>query len=161
MMLPEAKIFAGRHTMELAVKIAASYNISMGNVIITDFSDGEFVPSFEETVRGNRVFLIQSTNPPADNLMELLMLCDAAKRASAKHITAVIPYFGLARQDRKDKPRVPIGAKLAANLLMAAGATRVMTMDLHADQIQGFFEVPVDHLYSSALFIKDLSLIHI
>ena len=156
MMLPETKIFAGRHTMELAVKIAASYNISMGNVIITDFSDGEFVPSFEETVRGNRVFLIQSTNPPADNLMELLMLCDAAKRASAKHITAVIPYFGLARQDRKDKPRVPIGAKLAANLLMAAGATRVMTMDLHADQIQGFFEVPVDHLYSSALFIKDI-----
>ena len=155
-MLPEAKIFAGRHTMDLAKKIAGQYGIPMGNVKITEFSDGEFCPSFEETVRGNRVFLIQSTNLPADNLMELLMLCDAAKRASAKHITAVVPYFGLARQDRKDKPRVPVGAKLAAKMLMAAGATRVMTMDLHADQIQGFFEVPVDHLYSSALFIRDI-----
>lgn len=155
-MLPEAKIFAGRNTMGLATKIAESYGIPLGNIIITEFSDGEFVASFEETVRGCRVFLIQSTNPPADNLMELLMLCDAAKRASAKHITAVMPYFGLARQDRKDKPRVPIGAKLAANLLTAAGATRVMTMDLHADQIQGFFEVPVDHLFSSRLFIEDI-----
>lgn len=147
--------------MDLANKIAEKYGIPMGNVIITEFSDGEYIPSFEETVRGGRVFLIQSTNPPADNLMELLMLCDAAKRASAKHITAVIPYFGLARQDRKDKPRVPIGAKLAANLLTAAGATRVMTMDLHADQIQGFFEVPVDHLYSSSLFIRDLETMHL
>lgn len=155
-MLPEAKIFAGRNTMGLATKIAEAYGIPMGNVLITEFSDGEYIPSFEETVRGGRVFLIQSTNPSADNLMELLMLCDAAKRASAKHVTAVIPYFGMARQDRKDKPRVPIGAKLAANLLTAAGATRVMTMDLHADQIQGFFEVPVDHLYSSTLFIKDI-----
>ena len=155
-MLPDAKIFAGRHTMELANNIATQYGVQQGYVKITEFSDGEFCPSFEETVRGNRVFLIQSTNPPADNLMELLLLCDAAKRASAKHITAVVPYFGLARQDRKDKPRVPIGAKLAAKMLMAAGATRVMTMDLHADQIQGFFEVPVDHLYSSALFIKDV-----
>ena len=160
-MLPEAKIFAGRHTMQLAKNIASKYGIQQGDVKITEFSDGEFCPSFEETVRGNRVFLIQSTNPQADNLMELLLLCDAAKRASAKHITAVIPYFGLARQDRKDKPRVPIGAKLSAKMLMAAGATRVMTMDLHADQIQGFFEVPVDHLYSSALFIKDVEAMHL
>ena len=160
-MQPEPKIFAGRHTMELASRIAAIYGVAMGNVKITEFSDGEFCPSFEETVRGNRVFLIQSTNPPADNLLELLMMCDAAKRASAKHITAVIPYFGLARQDRKDKPRVPIGAKLAAKMLMAAGATRIMTMDLHADQIQGFFEVPVDHLFSSALFIKDIETLHL
>ena len=160
-MLPESKIFAGRHTMQLAKNIASQYGIQQGDVKITEFSDGEFCPSFEETVRGNRVFLIQSTNPPADNLMELLLLCDAAKRASAKHITAVIPYFGLARQDRKDKPRVPIGAKLSAKMLMAAGATRVMTMDLHADQIQGFFEVPVDHLYSSALFIKDVESMHL
>ena len=160
-MLPEAKIFAGRHTMQLAKNIASNYGIQQGDVKITEFSDGEFCPSFEETVRGNRVFLIQSTNPPADNLMELLLLCDAAKRASAKHITAVIPYFGLARQGRKDKPRVPIGAKLSAKMLMAAGATRVMTMDLHADQIQGFFEVPVDHLYSSALFIKDVEAMHL
>ena len=147
--------------MQLAKNIASKYGIQQGDVKITEFSDGEFCPSFEETVRGNRVFLIQSTNPPADNLMELLLLCDAAKRASAKHITAVIPYFGLARQDRKDKPRVPIGAKLSAKMLMAAGATRVMTMDLHADQIQGFFEVPVDHLYSSALFIKDAEAMHL
>ena len=147
--------------MQLAKNIASKYGIQQGDVKITEFSDGEFCPSFEETVRGNRVFLIQSTNPPADNLMELLLLCDAAKRASAKHITAVIPYFGLARQDRKDKPRVPIGAKLSAKMLMAAGATRVMTMDLHADQIQGFFEVPVDHLYSSALFIKDVEAMHL
>ena len=160
-MLPEAKIFAGRHTMQLAKNIASKYGIQQGDVKITEFSDGEFCHSFEETVRGNRVFLIQSTNPPADNIMELLLLCDAAKRASAKHITAVIPYFGLARQDRKDKPRVPIGAKLSAKMLMAAGATRVMTMDLHADQIQGFFEVPVDHLYSSALFIKDVEAMHL
>ena len=160
-MLPEAKIFAGRHTMQLAKNIASKYGIQQGDVKITEFSDGEFCPSFEETVRGNRVFLIQSTNPPADNLMELLLLCDAAKRASAKHITAVIPYFGLASQDRKDKPRVPIGAKLSAKMLMAAGATRVMTMDLHADKIQGFFEVPVDHLYSSALFIKDVEAMHL
>ena len=147
--------------MQLAKIIASKYGIQQGDVKITEFSYGEFCPSFEETVRGNRVLLIQSTNPPADNLMELLLLCDAAKRASAKHITAVIPYFGLARQDRKDKPRVPIGAKLSAKMLMAAGATRVMTMDLHADQIQGFFEVPVDHLYSSALFIKDVEAMHL
>lgn len=120
------------------------------------FSDGEFQPSFDESVRGSRVFLIQSTTPPGDNLLELLLMIDAAKRASARHITAVMPYFGMARQDRKDKPRVPIGAKLVANMLAAAGATRVMTMDLHADQIQGFFEMPVDHIYSSSLFVPDI-----
>lgn len=151
-----AKVFSGRATRDLAEKIAKSYGEDLGNIIINEFSDGEFQPSFEETVRGNRVFLIQSTIPPADNFMELLMMIDAAKRASARHITAVIPYFGWARQDRKDKPRVPIGAKLAANLLTAAGATRIMTMDLHADQIQGFFEVPVDHLFVSAIFLPDI-----
>lgn len=155
-MIPSAKIFAGRSTYTLAGRIAAAYGQPLGEVAITEFSDGEFQPSFEETVRGGRVFLVQSTNPPADNLMELLQMIDAAKRASAKHITAVMPYFGLARQDRKDKPRVPIGAKLVANLLTAAGATRIMTMDLHADQIQGFFEVPVDHLFSSSLFMPDI-----
>jgi ribose-phosphate pyrophosphokinase len=120
------------------------------------FSDGEYVLWFEESVRGSRVFLIQSTMPSAENLFELLQMIDAAKRASARHITAVIPYFGYARQDRKDKPRVPITSKLVAKLLEAAGATRVMTMDLHADQIQGFFEVPVDHLFSSSVFIPDI-----
>jgi len=140
----------------LAEDIARAYGQPMGTVAITEFSDGEFQPSFEETVRGGRVFLINSTNPPSDHLFELLQMIDAAKRASAKHITAVIPYFGYARQDRKDKPRVPISAKLVANLLTAAGATRIMTMDLHADQIQGFFEVPVDHLFSSSLFMPDI-----
>lgn len=155
-MQPTAKIFSGRNSATLAEKIAQAYGKPLGTVAITEFSDGEFQPSFEETVRGGRVFLINSTNPPAENLFELLQLCDAAKRASAKHITAVIPYFGYARQDRKDKPRVPIGAKLVANLLSAAGATRIMTMDLHADQIQGFFEMPVDHIYSSSLFLPDI-----
>ncbi len=160
-MNPTAKIFTGRGSAKLAEEIAAAYGQPLGSVAITDFSDGEFQPSFEETVRGGRVFLINSTNPPAENLFELLQMCDAAKRASAKHITAVIPYFGYARQDRKDKPRVPIGAKLVANLLMAAGATRIMTMDLHADQIQGFFEVPVDHIYSSSLFLPDIEKLHL
>lgn len=155
-MEPTAKLFTGRGSATLAEKIAESYGQPLGTVSITEFSDGEFQPCIEETVRGGRVFLINSTNPPAENLFELLQMIDAAKRASAKHITAVIPYFGYARQDRKDKPRVPIGAKLCANLLMAAGATRVMTMDLHADQIQGFFEVPVDHIYSSSLFMPDI-----
>jgi ribose-phosphate pyrophosphokinase len=123
---------------------------------VLEFSDGEFQPSFEETVRGQFVFLIQSTMPPSDNLFELLLMIDAAKRASARQIIAVIPYFGFARQDRKDKPRVAIGAKLVANMLMAAGVDRVMTMDLHADQIQGFFEVPVDHLYASTIFYPEL-----
>ncbi|MDF1676621.1 MAG: ribose-phosphate pyrophosphokinase [Vicingaceae bacterium] len=149
----KVKLFAGRASMELANKIADSYGIPLGNVIINTFSDGEFQPSFEESVRGSDVFIIQSTFPPADNLMELLMMIDAAKIASARRIVAIIPYFGLARQDRKDKPRVPIGAKLVANMLAAAGVTRIMTMDLHADQIQGFFEVPVDHLFASTIFI--------
>lgn len=150
------KIFSGRATLDLANKIAKSYGVSIGNVIVTDFSDGEFQPSFEETVRGQDVFIIQSTMPPSDNLFELLLLIDAAKRASARKIIAVIPYFGFARQDRKDKPRVAIGAKLVANMLMAAGVNRLMTMDLHADQIQGFFEVPVDHLYASTIFFKEM-----
>ncbi|HAD96840.1 MAG TPA: ribose-phosphate pyrophosphokinase, partial [Cryomorphaceae bacterium] len=154
--VPSAKIFACRSSVDLAAKIAKAYGQPVGKVEITEFSDGEFQPSFEETVRGGRVFLIGSTMPPTENLMEMLMMCDAAKRASAKHITAIMPYFGWARQDRKDKPRVPIGAKMVANLLTAAGATRIMTMDLHADQIQGFFEVPVDHVFASALFIPHI-----
>jgi ribose-phosphate pyrophosphokinase len=125
----------------------------MGKVAFSHYSDGEFQPSFEESVRGSRVFLVGSTHPSSENLMELLLMIDAAKRASARHITAVMPYFGWARQDRKDKPRVPIGAKLIANLLEAAGATRIITMDLHADQIQGFFEKPVDHLFASTIFV--------
>ena len=155
-MEPKAKIFAARGSMELASRIALAYGQDLGNVMVTEFADGEFQPSFEETVRGGRVFLIGSTHQPDSNLMELLLMCDAAKRASAKHITAVMPYFGWARQDRKDKSRVPIGAKLVANLLKSAGATRVMTMDLHADQIQGFFEMPVDHLYVSSLFVPHI-----
>ena len=152
-MLNDVKIFAGRHSKELANKIANSYGTELGKVVISSFSDGEFQPSFEETVRGKKVFIIQSTPPPFDILLELLLMIDAAKRASAKQIIAVVPYFGMARQDRKDKPRVPIGAKLIANLISSAGATRIMTMDLHADQIQGFFEVPVDHLFASTIFI--------
>jgi len=150
------KIFSGRATTDLAVKIAESYGVPIGNVIVTDFSDGEFQPSFEETVRGQDVFIVQSTMPPSDNLFELLLMIDAAKRASARKIIAVIPYFGFARQDRKDKPRVAIGAKLVANMLMAAGVDRIITMDLHADQIQGFFEVPVDHLFASTLFYSEM-----
>jgi len=146
-------IFSGRATHYLAEKIAASYGKKLGDVLITEFSDGEFQPSFEDNIRGNDIFIIQSTFPPTDNLFELLMMIDAAKRASARHIIAVIPYFGFARQDRKDKPRVSIAAKLVANLLTAAGVQRVITIDLHADQIQGFFDVPVDHLYASSIFI--------
>lgn len=155
------KLFGCRQSMDLAKKIAKEYNTDLGNVITTYFSDGEFQPAFEESVRGRRVFIIGSTFPNADNLMEMLLMLDAAKRASARHITAVMPYFGWARQDRKDKPRVAIGAKLTAKLLEAAGATRIMTMDLHADQIQGFFERPVDHLFASTIFmpyIKELQL---
>lgn len=155
-MEPEPKLFAARGSMELAKLIAKHYGKELGKVSVAEFSDGEFQPSFEETVRGGRVFLIASTNPPLENLMELLMMIDAAKRASAKKVTVVMPYFGWARQDRKDKPRVPIGAKLVANLLTAAGATRIMTMDLHADQIQGFFELPVDHLFASTIFLPYL-----
>ena len=150
------KIFAGRASQKLGQDIASAFGAQLGSVTISEFSDGEFQPSFEETVRGKDVFIVQSTMPPAENLMELLLLIDAAKRASARKIIAVIPYFGLARQDRKDKPRVAIGAKLVANMLMAAGVNRVMTMDLHADQIQGFFEVPVDHLYASTIFYPEI-----
>jgi len=147
------KILAGSSSRYLGERIAREYGVELGNVIIQRFSDGEFQPSIEETVRGKDVIIVQSTFPPTDNLMELLLLIDAAKRASAKRIVAVLPYFGFARQDRKDKPRVAIGAKLVANLLTAAGVHRVITMDLHAEQIQGFFEVPVDHLYASTLFV--------
>ncbi len=146
-------LFSTRTSKALAEKIAAHYGQELGKINFQEFSDGEFEPVLDQTVRGGRVFLIGSTFPPADNLMELLLMIDAAKRASAKNITVVIPYYGLARQDRKDKPRAPIGAKLVANLLTAAGATRIMTMDLHADQIQGFFEIPVDHLYASTIFV--------
>ena len=152
----EAKIFACTQSTEIGKNIAKAYGVKLGKVIFHNFSDGEFQPSFEESIRGSRIFLIGSTQPSSDNLMELLLMIDAAKRASARHITAVMPYFGWARQDRKDKPRVPIGAKLIAKLLETAGATRIITMDLHADQIQGFFEKPVDHLYASTIFIPYL-----
>lgn len=151
------KIFSGRASLDLANRVATHFGLPLGDVNVTVFSDGEFQPSFEETVRGQDVFIVQSTMPPTENLFELLLLIDAARRASARKIIAVIPYFGFARQDRKDKPRVAIGAKLVANMLVAAGVDRVMTMDLHADQIQGFFEVPVDHLYASTLFLKEIS----
>ena len=151
------KLFSGRATHHLSAKIAEHFGLPLGDVNVTVFSDGEFQPSFEETVRGQDVFIMQSTMPPTENIFELLLLIDAAKRASARKIIAVIPYFGFARQDRKDKPRVAIGAKLIANMLVAAGVDRVMTMDLHADQIQGFFEVPVDHLYASTLFLKEIN----
>jgi ribose-phosphate pyrophosphokinase len=150
------KIFAGRASQEIAERIAKSYGTHLGKVTVLEFSDGEFQPSFEETVRGQDVFIVQSTMPPSDNLFELLLMVDAAKRASARKIVAVMPYFGFARQDRKDKPRVAIGAKLVANMLMAAGVNRLITMDLHADQIQGFFEVPVDHLYASTIFYSEI-----
>ena len=151
------KIFAGRSSEALAAKVADSFGVKLGDVKVSVFSDGEFQPSFEETVRGQDVFIVQSTMPPTENLFELLLLVDAARRASARKIITVIPYFGFARQDRKDKPRVAIGAKLVANMLMAAGVDRIMTMDLHADQIQGFFEVPVDHLYASTLFLGEIA----
>tara|TARA_Y100000739_G_scaffold23174_1_gene18035 strand:+ start:242 stop:1177 length:936 start_codon:yes stop_codon:yes gene_type:complete len=147
------KIFSGRNTISLAKDVAKSCNLELGKVSIVDFADGECEPSFDETVRGKEVYIVQSIVPPAENLMELLLMVDAAKRASAKSIVAVVPYFGYARQDKKGKPRVPIGAKLVSNLLSAAGVNRIMTMDLHADQIQGFFEVPVDHLFASTVFV--------
>ncbi len=146
-------LFGGRTSKTLSEEIAQHYDLPLINVQIQQFSDGEIQPIIKDSVRGEYVFFIQSTNPPSDNLIELMLLIDAARRASAKYITAVIPYFGYARQDRKDKPRVPIAAKLMANLLTTAGANRVMTMDLHAPQIQGFFDIPVDHLDSSAVFI--------
>ncbi|MFK5889643.1 MAG: ribose-phosphate pyrophosphokinase [Flavobacteriaceae bacterium] len=159
--IPKPKIFACTQSIVLATQIAKAYGAELGQTNKTIFSDGEFQVSFEESIRGRRIFIIGSTFPNTDNLMEMLLMIDAAKRASARHITAVMPYFGWARQDRKDKPRVPIAAKLVANLLQAAGATRIITMDLHADQIQGFFEKPVDHLFASTIFlpyIKELNL---
>jgi len=148
-----AKIFACTQSTALGEAIADHYGTEIGKVNFSRYSDGEFQPSFEESVRGARIFIIGSTHPSSEHLMEMLLMLDAAKRASARHITAVMPYFGWARQDRKDKPRVPIGAKLIAKLLETAGATRIITMDLHADQIQGFFEKPVDHLYASTIFL--------
>ncbi|MDP1728278.1 MAG: ribose-phosphate pyrophosphokinase [Bacteroidota bacterium] len=149
----QVKIFSGTNSRYLAEEIAKSYGIPLGDCTITMFSDGEFQPSFNESVRGCDVFLVQSTFSNTDNLMELLLMIDAAKRASAHYITAVIPYFGMARQDRKDKPRVSIGSKVVADMLTVVGASRVITMDLHAPQIQGFFEVPVDHLNPSVIFL--------
>ncbi|HEV7620236.1 MAG TPA: ribose-phosphate pyrophosphokinase [Flavisolibacter sp.] len=152
-MNPSAKIFAGTGSEKLAAQICKSYGIQAGKINIQKFSDGEIQPIFLESIRGDFVFLIQSTYAPADNLMELLLMIDAARRASAYKIIAVIPYYGYSRQDRKDRPRVAIGSKLVANMLVAAGANRVITMDLHAPQIQGYFDIPVDHLDSSAVFI--------
>jgi len=155
------KVFSGTKSRYLAEKICQRLNIPLGNMNIQHFSDGEFAVSYEESIRGQNIYLIQSTFPNSDNLMELLLMIDAAKRASAYKVIAVIPYFGWARQDRKDKPRVSIGAKLIADMLSVAGVDRIITMDLHADQIQGFFNVPVDHLYASTIFmpyIKSLDL---
>src|SRR3954464_8699730 len=150
---PTVKIFAGNGSHELAMKISQRFGASLGKINIQKFSDGEFQPIFLESIRGDYVFLVQSTYAPTENLMELLLMIDAAKRASAHRIIAGIPYYGFARQDRKDKPRVAIGSKLIATLLEAAGADRIITMDLHAPQIHAFFDVPVDHLDSSAIFI--------
>ncbi|MDD5569741.1 MAG: ribose-phosphate pyrophosphokinase [Bacteroidales bacterium] len=155
-MLNNVKIFSCRSSKVLGEKISLCFGQNPGNIDFQEFKDGECRPAFEETVRGKKLYIVQSTNPPADNLFELLLVVDAAKRASAVEIVAVIPYFGYARQDRKDRPRVPISSKLVTNLLTAAGVTRVITMDLHADQIQGFFDVPVDHLYASAIFLPDI-----
>ena len=155
-MATDMKIFSGTASRELAEQIALSFGVPLGDVSFQKFSDGEFQTSIEETVRGKIVVIVQSTAPPSDNLFELLLMVDAAKRASAQSIVAVMPYFGFARQDRKDRPRVAIGAKLVANLLTAAGVNRLITMDLHADQIQGFFEVPVDHLFASTIFLPYL-----
>lgn len=149
----EAKIFASSQSKDLAKKIAAALDVPLGQIELQRFKDGEFKPSYKESIRGKRVFIVGSTFAPSDNLMEILLMIDAAKRASAEFIDVVIPYFGWARQERKDEPRVPIAAKLVANMLEAAGASRVITMDLHADPIQGFFEIPVDHLYSSTIFV--------
>ncbi|MBR2230987.1 MAG: ribose-phosphate pyrophosphokinase [Prevotella sp.] len=154
-------VFSGTCTKYLAEKICQSLGCPLGKMVMTKFSDGEFAVSYEESVRGRDLFLVQSTFPTSDNLMELLLMIDAAKRASAKTINAVIPYFGWARQDRKDKPRVSIGAKLVADLLSVAGVDRVITMHLHADQIQGFFDVPVDHLYASGVILPYLQSLHL
>lgn len=151
--LPPFKIFSGTNSRYMAEEICQCLGVELGQMNIQHFADGEFEVSFEESIRGHEVYLVQSTFPNSDNLMELLLMIDAAKRASARSIIAVMPYFGWARQDRKDKPRVSIAAKLVADMLMTAGVDRVITMDLHADQIQGFFNVPVDHLYASSVFI--------
>ena len=153
MAIHKLKIFACTGSEAVAAKIAKSYGVELGNLTVSRFSDGEFQPAFNESIRGCTVFIVQSTPPPAENLMELLLTIDAARRASAHMVVAVMPYFGWARQDRKDRPRVPIGAKLVANLLSAAGCDRVITIDLHADQIQGFFDIPVDHVYASKVFV--------
>lgn len=150
----KAILFSTRKSLHISKEIAHYYGDILGKINFLEFSDGEYEPSFEQSVRGASVFLIGSTMPPADNLMELLLMCDAAKRSFARNITLVIPYFGWGRQDRKEKNRVPIGAKLVSNLITASGATRVITMDLHADQIQGFFEIPLENLYASTLFIE-------
>ena len=152
-MNPSAKIFAGTGSQNLTERICKSYGCPMGKINIQKFSDGEIQPIFLESIRGDFVFLVQSTYAPSDNLMELLLMIDAARRASANKIIVVMPYYGYARQDRKDRPRVAIGSKLVANMLVAAGADRLITMDLHAPQIQGYFDIPVDHLDSSAVFI--------
>ena len=150
------KLFACKASKEFALKVAEALGLKLGDSDVLTFSDGEFQPCYNESVRGATVFIVQSTFPPTDNLFELLLMIDAAKRASAHRVIAVMPYFGWARQDRKDKPRVSIGAKLVANMLAAAGCDRVMTCDLHADQIQGFFDFPVDHIYASAVFLPHL-----
>jgi len=155
------KLFSCRSSKDLAQRIADKLGIELGKSSVTSFSDGEFQPCFDESVRGCMVFIVQSTNPPADNLFELLLMIDAAKRASAYKVIAVIPYYGFARQDRKDRPRVSIGSKLSADLLSTAGVDRVITMDLHADQIQGFFNVPVDHLFGSAIFAPYIANLHL
>ena len=155
------KFFTGRGSRYIAEQIAKNYGMELGDSSVLEFSDGEFEPSYNESIRGCTVFIIQSTFPPTDNLFELLLMIDAAKRASAHRVIAVMPYFGWARQDRKDKPRVSIGAKLVANMLQASGVDRIMTMDLHADQIQGFFDIPVDHLYASGIFVPYLRSLNI
>ena len=155
------KLFTCKASKEFALKVAKALNLELGDSDVLTFSDGEFQPSYNESVRGATVFIVQSTFPPTDNLFELLLMIDAAKRASAHRVIAVMPYFGWARQDRKDKPRVSIGAKLVANMLAAAGCDRVMTCDLHADQIQGFFDFPVDHIYASAVFLPYLQKMNI
>ncbi len=155
-MTNEIKLFAGSASQQLSEEIAEHYGESLGKYAILRFSDGEFCPNIQESVRGRYVFFVQSTFPPSDNLFELLLFIDAAKRASAGYITAVIPYFGFARQDRKDKPRVAIAAKVVANMLEASGVNRIMTMDFHSDQIQGFFDIPVDHIKGEAIFIPHL-----
>lgn len=155
------KLFACKASKDFALKVAKALNLELGDSDVLTFSDGEFQPCYNESVRGATVFIIQSTFPPTDNLFELLLMIDAAKRASAHRVIAVMPYFGWARQDRKDKPRVSIGAKLVANMLAAAGCDRVMTCDLHADQIQGFFDFPVDHVYASAVFLPHIQKMNI